>query len=197
MIAMSAHITVETTVRDRGEEPGALGRGLRRLAAGHRLLINHFTAAQPEQQLVLAPALPGDILTRALDGSLLVQADSWLASTGGVAIDVSWQGIGNAVFSGEGLFWVRCKGQGELLLASYGSPYEIDVDGAVLVDTGHVVAFEDTLDFRVTRAASSWVSSVLSGEGLACRFEGKGKLLCQSHGPPRLSSALATRVKRR
>lgn len=197
MVAMSPHMTVETTVRDRGDEAGAVGRGLRRLAAGHRLLITHFTATQPDQQLVLAPALPGDIDARPLEGSLLVQANSWLASTGDVAIDVSWQGIGNALFSGEGLFWVRCKGQGELLLASFGATYEIDVDGAVLVDTGHVLAFEDTLEFRVTRAASSWVGSVLSGEGLACRFEGRGKLVCQSHGPPRLSHALAPWIQKR
>ena len=59
--------------------------------------------------------------------------------------------------------------------------YEIDVDGEYIVDTGHIVAFENTLDYRITKVGDSWIGAFLGGEGLICRFQGRGKVYCQTH----------------
>ena len=46
------------------------------------------------------------------------------------------------------------------------------VDGEYIVDTGHIVAFNETLNFSLSKAGKSWMSSILGGEGLVCRFQG-------------------------
>ena len=70
-----------------------------------------------------------------------------------------------------------------MLLSAFGGIYKIDVDGEYVVDTGHVVAFEKTLEFSITKAGSSWIAAFLGGEGLVLRFQGRGKLYCQTHNP--------------
>ena len=72
-------------------------------------------------------------------------------------------------------------GTGPLLVSAYGAIHEASIDGEVVIDTGHLVAFEDTLDYEITKATSSLVGSFLSGEGLVMRVRGKGRLLVQSH----------------
>ena len=53
------------------------------------------------------------------------------------------------------------------------------------IDTGFIVAFEATLSYNVTtlpglRPGTNWKSLFLGGEGLVCRFSGKGKVWIQS-----------------
>jgi len=47
------------------------------------------------------------------------------------------------------------------------------------VDTGHIVAFEPTLDFRVSKAGGL-KATLLSGEGLVVDFNGRGKVWIQT-----------------
>lgn len=195
MIAMSSGITVETSSRTRGG--GAL-KGLKRLFSGESFFLNHFTANTQGQELIIGPSLIGDIVQHQLQsGVLVVQGSSWLASGHGIDIDTTWQGLGSALFSGEGLFWVKCSGQGDLLINSFGAIYQVDVDGGYTVDTGHIVGFEDTLQFSVGKAGQSLIGSFLGGEGLVCKFSGKGKLFCQTHNPPSFGKTLGPRLRPR
>ena len=197
MIAMSKELQVETTGRQRGGKGGFL-KGIKRMFSGENYFLNHFTATANAQELYIGPALIGDIRRHTLrGGSLTIQGSSWLASGTGVEIDTSFQGVSAALFSGEGVFWVTCKGEGDVLLNSFGAIYEIDIDGDYIVDSGHIVAFEDTLQFKVTKAGSSWVSSFLGGEGVVCRFSGRGKLYCQTHNPTNFGQALGPGLKAR
>ena len=95
------------------------------------------------------------------------------------------------------MFWVRCSGIGDLFLNSFGAIYEVDVRGEYTVDTGHIVAFEDSLQFRITKSNSSLAGSFFGGEGLVCRFQGQGKLYCQSHNPGSLGALLGPKLKPR
>jgi len=74
-------------------------------------------------------------------------------------------------------------GNGELLLTSFGGIYEVPVNGEYIVDTGHIVAFEKSLTFNIGKANPSWWGAFLGGEGLVCRFQGQGKVYCQTHNP--------------
>ena len=65
------------------------------------------------------------------------------------------------------------------------------------MDTGHIVAFNDTLDFSITKAGGSWISSFLGGEGLVCKFKGKGTVWCQSHNASGFGKILGPRLKPR
>lgn len=111
---------------------------------------------------------------------LVVQSTGYLASTPQVDIELGFQGM-KSLFSGESVFWLDISGSGLVLLNSFGAIYEIPVNGEYVVDTGHIVAFEKTLTFSIKKASSSLIGSFLGGEGLVCRFKGKGRLFCQTH----------------
>ena len=196
MIAMTPEFEVETTTKKKGSSGGGLGKALKRMLAGENLFLNHFTATDNNQSLIIGPRMLGDILHFPLTGgALIVQGASWLASDTDIEIDATWQGLGNALFSGESMFWLKCSGAGDLFLSSFGAIYEIEVDGEHIVDTGHIVAFEDTLQFTITKAGTSLIGSLLGGEGLVCRFSGQGRLFCQSHNPPSFGKALGPKLK--
>jgi len=198
MIAMSPGFEVETTTRKKSSRGGGLLKGLKRMLAGESLFLNHFTATDAEQTLIVGPRLLGDVVHRRLQsGSMIVQGSSWLASSTDIEIDATWQGFGKALFSGEGMFWLKCSGEGDLFLSSFGAIYEVEVDGDYVVDTGHIVAFDDTLQFSIRKAGASWIGSFLGGEGLVCRFSGQGRLLCQSHNPPSFGALLGPKLKPR
>lgn len=197
MIAMSSGLQVQTSARQRGTGGGLL-KGLKRMFAGENFFLNEFTAQHDGQQLLIGPGLMGDIVHHRLQqGALIVQGSSWLASGTGVDIDASFQGLGKALFSGEAIFWVKCTGVGDVLLSSFGAIYEVDIRDSYVVDTGHIVAFEDTLDFSIDKAGSSWFGSFLGGEGLVCKFRGQGKLYCQSHNPPNFGRLLGPKLRPR
>lgn len=196
MIAMDPGITVQTSTQKKGG--GGFLKGLKRMLGGENLFINHFTAGAPGQSLYVGPQLLGDVIHHRLTGgTMIVQGSSWMASDADITIDASFQGVGKALFSGEGVFWVKCQGSGDLLLNSFGAVYPVDVDGEYVVDTGHIVAFEDTLQFRIGKAASSLIGSFLGGEGLVCKFSGQGRLYCQSHNPPSFGKLLGPKLKPR
>ncbi|MGF7473550.1 AIM24 family protein, partial [Salmonella enterica subsp. enterica serovar Minnesota] len=57
---------------------------------------------------------------------------------------------------------------------------EVPVNGDYVVDTGYVVAFEDSLNYSVEiiggMSFKSLKTGILGGEGLVCRFTGTGQL---------------------
>ena len=193
MIAMSAHMKLETSTHKRGK--GSIGRAVKRLLAGESLFLNHFYCEGTEGEVWLGTDLAGDMQSLRLDEeSLIVQGGSFLAAESAVNIDMAWQGF-KSFFSGERIFWVKLEGTGNILLSSFGAIYPIDVDGEVIVDTGHIVAFEETLDFSISKAGRSWISSFLGGEGLVCRISGRGRVWCQSHNPGNFGAALSPGLK--
>jgi len=179
MIAMNGYLNVSTTLRQ-GKGGGILG-GLKRMFAGESLFLSVFRSPTAGCELFLAPKLLGDIFHYQVSNvGLVVQATSYLASGSDVDIELGFQGF-KSLFSGESIFWLNISGKGDLLLSSFGAIYEIEVDGEYVVDTGHIVAFEKTLNFEIGKPGSSWLGAFLGGEGLVCRFKGKGRLFCQTH----------------
>lgn len=190
MIAMNDSVQVNTTLRQ-GRGGGLLG-GLKRMIAGESLFLSTFRSFQDGDEVWLAPKLIGDIVIYEMQGQdLIVQATSYLACTPEINIDLGFQGF-KSVFSGESIFWLTVSGYGTVLLTSFGGIYEIEVDGDYIVDTGHIVAFERSLDFSITKPGSSWLGAFLGGEGLVCRFRGKGKLFCQTHNPGAFGSLIGS-----
>lgn len=180
MVAMAQDLRMETTTYKRGK--GGVAKGLKRMLAGETLFLNHYTSQRDGTSLYLAPNLSGDIIHKTLNGdeTLIVQGSSFLAHGPDIEMDMSWQGAKN-LFSSEGLFWLKFTGKGDVLLNAFGALYPIQVKGEYIVDTGHIVAFEDTLKFKLSKVGTSWISSFAGGEGLVCRFEGTGTVWCQSH----------------
>jgi uncharacterized protein (TIGR00266 family) len=181
MVAMSGGMNVSTTLRQ-GKGGGLMG-GLKRMMGGESLFMSVFRSGNSAAEIYLAPKLMGDILPYKLKGTeLVVQSTGYLASTPGVDIDLGFTGF-KSLFSGESLFWLSMSGSGSVLLSAFGSIYEVEVEGEYVVDTGHIVAFERTLDYKISKGNNSWAAAFVGGEGFVCRFQGKGKVFCQTHNP--------------
>jgi uncharacterized protein (TIGR00266 family) len=197
MVMVQGGVQLETTSKKKGGG-GGLMKGLKRMLAGESIFLNHFTGTGAGGDVVVAPSLPGDVIEQPLrGGALLVQGSSWLASSGQVDVDASYQGFAKSLFSGESMFWVRLTGTGTTLLSSFGAIYTVDVDGEHVVDTGNVVAFEDTLQYDVGLATKGVLSSFASGEGFVLRFKGRGRVWCQTHQPSALGREVAPMLKPR
>lgn len=196
MIAMSGDMNVNTTTHKKNSG-GGIFSALKRMLAGESFFLNEFTAGSSGGTIFLSNELSGDMYAYESKGeTLIVQAGSFLACEDDISMEVGWQGFKNFL-SGESLFWIKLGGKGKYILSSFGMIYEIDVDGSYIVDTGHIVAFSETLNFGIAKAGTSLLGSFLSGEGLVCKFEGKGKIYCQSHNPANFGSALGPMLKPR
>jgi uncharacterized protein (TIGR00266 family) len=152
---------------------------MRKVLGGETMFVNDFHGPQGGE-VVLAPPLSGHIMHRQLtpQSKLYVQTGSYLASTGEVDTKLKFGGL-KSMLGGEGLVLLECSGNGDVFLNSYGSIVEIPVNGSFVVDTGHIVAFDGSLDFRV-KSAGGLKSFLFSGEGLVCEFSGQGSLFIQS-----------------
>lgn len=153
---------------------------LRKVLGGETMFVNDFRGAAAGGEVVLAPALSGSIVQKKLGPgrSLFVQRGSYLANTGSIDTRLRFGGL-RTLFGGEGLVLLECSGEGDLFVNSYGGVVEVEVDGSFTVDTGHIVAFDGTLDFNVG-SVGGLKSFFLSGEGLVCRFTGRGTVYMQS-----------------
>jgi uncharacterized protein (TIGR00266 family) len=140
-----------------------------------------FTAEGGAGELSVAPGAPGDIQHVYLDNqTIFLQNTAFVASSTTVNVETKWQGITKGFFSGESFFLIRCSGQGDLWFNTFGAMVELDgVNDDLVVDTGHVVAFTEGLEYSISRLGG-YKSLFLSGEGLVCRFRGQGKVWIQT-----------------
>jgi uncharacterized protein (TIGR00266 family) len=195
MIAMSADVGITTTTHKRGS--GSFTKTVKRLFAGESLFLNHFESRRAGAEVWLGTPLPGDMTSITLQNeSLIVQGGSFVACESGVEVGIGWQGF-RTLLSGENLFWVKLQGTGKVLINSFGAIYEQPVNGEFIVDTGHIVAFNETLKFTLTKAGSSWLHSILGGEGLVCKFQGRGTVWCQSNNQRSFGTALTPSLRAR
>lgn len=175
MVSMSGGVDVETKMQG-----GFLSSLARSVLTSESFFQNTFTAARAAGEVTFAPSLPGDIRLREMRGdSIVLQSGAYLASDPSITIETKWGGS-KSFFSREGLFLLKATGTGPLLFCSYGAIVEVEVPPeGYTVDTGHVVAFEPSLGWDVSRVGGL-KSTLFSGEGLVCRFSGRGRLWLQT-----------------
>ena len=177
MAAMDSCINIKSKVQ------GGLMKGLGRMLGGESLFLSEFTAVGTGD-LYISPGVPGDIQHYYIDGTgLMIQSSGFVASSTTVEIDSKFQGF-KGFFSGEALFLIKTTGRGDIWFSSYGAIVEIPIAGDYIVDTGYIVAFEDTLNYSVEMLGGlsfkGLRTGILGGEGLVCRFRGNGRLWVQS-----------------
>ena len=174
---------------------GGFMKGLRRSLGGESFFVNDFSS-KSGGLVGVAAALPGDMVLAALDGrqDVLVQSGAWIASDPSVDVDAKWGG-GKTFFSGEGLVLLRCSGRGDMLMSSYGAiRFTTLAPGeTITLDTGHVVAFDAAVQYKV-RKAGSWKSTLLGGEGLVTDFTGPGRVWLQTRSSSDLIAWIAPRL---
>ncbi len=176
MVGMSPDLVMETAAS------GGLFKSLgRKMFGGESFFLNTYTAKQSGDSVALAPPLPGDIAVIELQNEeLLVQSGSYLASSQGVNVDTKWSGA-KTFFGSEGLIMLRVSGTGTLIISSYGAIHamELAAGQSYVVDTGHLVTFQEHMNYKVKKVAG-WKSTLFSGEGLVAELSGPGKMTLQS-----------------
>lgn len=182
MVAMSGTLDVN------GSMGGNLISGIaRRVLAGESFFFQNIVASRGPGYVLLGHPIPGGIIDVYLDGSynLRVQKDGFLAATQGIQVDTAIQNLAQGIFSREGFFVVNARGRGTVFLSSYGAIHAINLDPGeeAIVDNGHLVAWPDYMNYRIEKASNGWISSIMSGECLVCRFRGPGTVLIQTRNP--------------
>ena len=158
MIAMDATVDVEGKM-----EGGVLGGIMRRVFTGESFFLQRLVASRGAGKVLFGHPLPGGIMDVALDGSygMIVQKGGFLAAEETVNIDSKMQGLMQGFFSQEGFFLLKLTGKGIAFLSSYGVIHVLNLEAA----------------------SNGWISSVMSGECLVCRFRGPGPVLIQTRNP--------------
>lgn len=155
----------------------ALGR---KLFTGESLLVGRYQAKAAGQRLSFAPSIPGQVLHKKMEAQRFILCPgSFMACTEGVRLATIFGGI-KAIFSGEGMFFIEVTGTGDLWYNAYGAIVEKELNGGeLIVDTGHVVAWEPSLSWGI-QGMGNLMSTIFSGEGLVIKFSGSGKVWLQS-----------------
>ena len=184
MVSMSNGLTLTTDGPMSKKRGGFLKNLGRALLGGETFFTNTFEAGGSGGEVTLAPTLCGDMAIHGLDGreKLYIQGSSYVAAPDSVHLNTKWQGM-KGFFSGESLFFLEATGHGPVIINAFGAIHIVDLDGELIVDTGHLVAFTDGLSYEVTKAGGGWISSYLSGEGFVLRLRGTGRLYLQTRNP--------------
>ena len=193
MVSMTSDVTVSTSTMSTGGGAAGLLKGIKRMLSGESFFLNKFTSTTGGH-VSFAPTLIGDIEHLSLDGTknIIVQSSSFLACSEGVEMDTQFGGL-KSLFAGESLFWIKFSGSGDLVVNSFGGIFYKDVDGSFIVDTGHIVGFEDTLEYKVKKVGGL-KATLLSGEGLVTEFSGRGRLYMQTHNASAFGGLLGPKL---
>jgi uncharacterized protein (TIGR00266 family) len=191
MMYMEDGIGFETKMGD-GSKPEA-GFFDKLVSAGKRVLtresifMTHFTstAAAGKKHVAFGAPYPGRIMAIDLDeanGELICQKDSFLAAALGTELSIAFnKRIGSGLFGGEGFILQRLRGDGMVFVHAGGTIIERPLnDEKIMVDTGCIVAFENTIDYDIERAGNL-KSMIFGGEGLfLATLRGTGRVWLQS-----------------
>ena len=173
-------ITMKTNAR------GGLMKGIGRMFSGESLFMANFTAERDGAMVAFGTTVPGNIMPVDLSqmpNGITVQKGSFLCAEDSIETSVTFSKKFSAgLVGGEGFILQKAKGNGMLFLEVDGDPIEKELmPGEVFkVDTGNVVAFEQTVSYEVEMVKG--IGNIfLGGEGLfLTRLVGPGKVILQS-----------------
>jgi uncharacterized protein (AIM24 family) len=175
----------------------------KRALAGESLAFQWFRA-NGQGLVAFAGGLPGQMRVRELDGTRgwFAEKDAFVCAEGSVDVDIAFQGFKTGRKGGEGFVLEKFTGTGTLVIAGAGNFIELNpakYGGKIQVDTGCVVAFEDTITYGVERVgalnAQTALTALFGGEGLnLATLEGDGQVILQSMTYDAISQAIGKRL---
>lgn len=162
----------------------------KRSLAGESLAVQWFRASGESGLVAFAGVLPGQMRVLELDGATgwYAEKDAFVCAEGSVGFDIAFSGWKAGRKGGEGFVLERFTGAGTLVIAGAGNFIELNparYGGKIQVDTGCVVAFQDTIRYGVERVgglnAQTLMTAAFGGEGLnLATLEGDGQVILQS-----------------
>lgn len=176
MVSMSANVELHSEMK------GGVFGALKRAVGGESAFVSTFTARAGAGEVTLAPGAPGDVVGIEMNNQVFkVQSSSYLAGDTSLQVDTKWGGA-KSFFGGEGLFVLQVSGTGLLLVSSFGAIHRkmLRPGERYVVDSGHLVAWEGSMQYQLRKATKSFFRSFLSGEGVVAEFMGPGEILIQT-----------------
>jgi uncharacterized protein (TIGR00266 family) len=190
MMYMEDGIAFDTKMGD-GTQPKAgfldklIGVG-KRVITGESLFMTHFTnSVEGKKHAAFGAPYPGKIIAIDLDeanGQLICQKDAFLCAALGTELDIVFnKRFGAGLFGGEGFILQLLKGDGMVFVHAGGTIVEKKLNNEkIMVDTGCIVAFENTIDYDIQQAGNLR-SMIFGGEGLfLATLQGTGRIWLQS-----------------
>lgn len=165
---------------------GGVMKSLGRMFADESIFMNTYTSEENGAKIAFATTVPGDIepidLSKYPRG-LTLQKKAFLCAEPNVELSITFSKKFSAgLFGGEGFILQKAEGNGMMFLEIDGDPIEKELAaGEILkVDTGNVVAFENTVSYEI-ETVKGLGNIFLGGEGLfLTRLTGPGKVILQS-----------------
>ena len=165
---------------------GGFLKSIGRMFSGESIFMANYTAERDGAMVAFGTTVPGNIMPVDLSqmpNGITVQKGSFLCAEDSVETSVTFSKKFSAgLFGGEGFILQKAQGKGMLFLEVDGDPIEKELmPGEVLkVDTGNVVAFEQSISYEVEMVKG--IGNIfLGGEGLfLTRLVGPGKVILQS-----------------
>jgi uncharacterized protein (AIM24 family) len=177
----------------------------KRHLAGESVAFQHFTAQGGSGLVAFAGTLPGSMRVIELDGTggWTAEKDAFVCAESTVDFDIAFQGWKAGRKSGEGYVLEKFTGVGTLVIAGAGNFIELNPSkygGTIEVDTGCVVAFEDSISYEMKRVgglnAQSIMGAMFAGQGLSvATLSGDGTVILQSMTYDGIANALFARVR--
>ena len=201
MLYMREGIEFETKMGD-GSNPdqgffGKLGSMASRAISGESLFMTHFSnKGFGKSQVAFSAPYPGTIIPIDLTktgNSLIVQKDGFLCAALGTKISMHFnRRLGAGFFGGEGFILQKIQGDGLAFVHAGGTLIEHDLQNETIrVDTGCVVAFEESIDFSI-ETSGGLKSMMFGGEGIfLSTLRGTGKIWLQSMPFSKLVQAIS------
>lgn len=190
MTSMDGQLTMKTQFSG-----GFFSGLLKKFLGGESLFVNVFeNETNQALQLVLTQSMIGDIISVNLNGnSICFQPGAYIANDPGVNIGVRWAGF-SSWFAGEGLFKLQLSGHGKVFFGAYGGITKKHLNGELVVDNGHLVAYDTAMKMKIGMAGGL-IASITSGEGLINRIRGNGDIYLQSRSVDGLVKFLTTKIR--
>ncbi len=181
MTAMTEGVQIEAHM-----DGGFLKALKRKALGGDSFFVTTYTASGDGGWVDVTNYLPGDIAVVTVESGkgIAVTRGSRLGHESGVEMDTKWGGARN-LFGGEGGFVARMTGQGQVVVAAYGAldQHVLEAGTSIIVDSGHLVAYDDSLQMELKAAGGGIMNAVKSGEGIIVKMTGPGRVWTQSRNP--------------
>lgn len=154
----------------KGKTRGGFFKSLARKFLNDETFFQQWIAAEDQAGTAyLAPSLPGGVkVLDVKDDGVMIADGCFLAATAGIVM--------------------KAEGAGTLAVSGFGSLEEVEVtpDRPLLIDNGHLVAWDASLDYEITLQtgrsglAGRLIGSQLTGEGFVLKFSGSGRVILSS-----------------
>ncbi|MGB5770912.1 MAG: TIGR00266 family protein [Crocosphaera sp.] len=192
LLAMRGDLTMNTTLRRSSAEDNPRNQGA---IATESLFLTEFRGVGHKNEVWLAPGMMGNILVHQVTSyKLIAVASAYLACSGEMEL---FFGVPEVKLSqkNQTLTLLSITGKDQVLLNGLGAIYSIDIDGEYWVKIEHLVAFENSLKYEVTKLSTKGLGVWFQKKTLLIKFTGEGKLYCQTHQGKDWGHLIATQLK--